>query len=75
MLRLQMNLWKLLQLASKKMQGLSRILGRGKHPFPFAHKTYSRRSQRQIKPRILGEDKTYDIIEKLVELVQPKDHP
>jgi hypothetical protein len=35
----------------------SYLLGGDKHPFPFSQKTHSRRSQRQVKPRVLGEDK------------------
>jgi hypothetical protein len=54
--------------------GSSCILGGGKHPFPFAQKTYSRRTQRQVKPRVLGEDKKPETTEELVEPVQPKDH-
>jgi hypothetical protein len=56
--------------------GSSRILGGGKHPFPFAQNTYSRRSQRHVKPRVLGDqDKKSKTTKKLVEPVQPKDHP
>jgi hypothetical protein len=52
----------------------SYILGGGKHHFPFAQKTYSRMSQRKVKPRVLGEDKTSKTIEKLTDPVHPKDH-
>ena len=56
------------------VSGSSCILGGGKHPFPFAQKTYSRMSQRKVKPRVLEEDKTSKTIEKLTDPVHPKDH-
>jgi len=36
--------------------GSSHILGGGKNPFPFAQKTYSRRTKRLAKPRVFMED-------------------
>jgi hypothetical protein len=60
--------------SQQENEGSSRILGGGKHPFPFAQKTYSRRTQRQVKSRVLGEDKKPETTKELVEPVQPKDH-
>jgi hypothetical protein len=50
----------------------SRILGGSKHLFPFAQKNYSIRSQRQVKPRVLREDKKSETTEKVAEPIQPK---
>jgi hypothetical protein len=36
--------------------GSSHILGGGKHPFPFAQKTYSKRAKRLAEPRVSVED-------------------
>ena len=38
-------------------KGSSHILGGGKHMFPYAQKTYSKRTKRLEKPRVLKEDK------------------
>jgi hypothetical protein len=46
-------------------EGSSHILGGGKHPFPFAQKTYSRRTKRLVKPRVLKEDKKPETTENL----------
>jgi hypothetical protein len=41
-------------------KGSSHILGGGKHPFPYAQKTYYRRTKRLEKPRLLKEDKEHE---------------
>jgi len=48
-------------------KGSSHILGGGKHPFPYSQKTYSRRTQRLVKPRVLKEDKNLKTTEELVD--------
>jgi hypothetical protein len=60
--------------SQQENEGSSHILGGGKHPFPFSQKAYSRKTERHVKPRVLGEDKKPETTEELVETVQPKYH-
>jgi hypothetical protein len=54
-------------------KGSSNILGGGKHPFPYAQKTYSKSTKRLANPRVLKEDQEPETAEKIVDHVQPKD--
>jgi hypothetical protein len=55
-------------------EGSSHILGGGKHPFPYAQKTYSKKTKSLAKPRVLKEDQEPEITEEFVDHVQPKDY-
>jgi hypothetical protein len=50
-------------------EGSSNILGGGKHLFPYAHNTYSKRTKRLEKPRVLKEDQEPETIEEFVVIV------
>jgi len=55
-------------------EGPSHILGGGKHMYPYAQKTYSKRTKRLEKPRVLKEERETETPEEFVDLVQPKYH-
>jgi hypothetical protein len=53
--------------------GASRILVGGKHMFPFAHKTYSKRTKGLAKPRVFMEDQQPQKTKEFEDHVQPKE--
>lgn len=53
--------------------GFSRILGQGKHPFPFAQKNYSKRAKRLVEPRVFMEDQQPKTTMEFEDLVQPEE--
>jgi hypothetical protein len=55
-------------------EGYSHILGGGKDSFPYAQNTYSKRTKRLEKPRVLKEDQELETTEEFVDHVQPKYH-
>ena len=57
----------------QEYRGSSHILGGGKNPFPYAQKTYSKRTKWLAKPRVLKEDQEPEIVEFFLYLVQPND--
>jgi hypothetical protein len=55
-------------------EGFSHILGGGKHMFPFAQNTYSKRTKTLAKPKVFMEDQQPETIGEFVDLVHPKEH-